>query len=428
MPRVTHRALLVVVGVLAVAAIIGIAAQWPGSRAASPVSGAPPAPLLDATLLAVERLPTGTEQLVPGAVEVLLTARLQDSGEVVVFSMQDDSGDTFRPGQAVRLETYEAEGATTGYFVNDFRRARPLLLLAVLFCVAVLAFGRLQGLRALLGLGLTALLVVGFLIPAILDGRDPVLAALAAAIAVMLVTLYLAHGASPKTTAAAVGTALALLLTAGLSAVFLRAAAITGFASEEAQMLNLQLGGVNLRGLLLAGIILGGLGVLDDVTVAQSSTVFELARADRTAGFAALLRGALVVGRDHVAATVNTLFLAYAGAALPLLILFSTGIDPVGTVVTSEVVAVEVIRTLVGSLGLIAAVPLTTALAAALAVGEPAAVNDLAGSLSLPPEREELEEPEEPWIDQLRESYGLEDRTAEGEAARRGAPPPPEGS
>jgi hypothetical protein len=144
------------------------------------------------------------------------------------------------------------------------------------------------------------------------------------------------------------------------------ATSLTGLASEDALNASFQAGGLSLRGLLLAGIILGGLGVLDDVTMSQASLVFELRRADPTAGFGRLVTGALAVGRDHIAATVNTLFLAYAGASLPLLVLFTTGGDSLGTVTTAEAVAVEIVRTLCGSIGLIAAVPLTTLLAAAL--------------------------------------------------------------
>ena len=169
-----------------------------------------------------------------------------------------------------------------------------------------------------------------------------------------------------------VGTALALGLTAALAIGFVGATSLTGLASEEAQSANFAVGGLSLRGLLLAGIIIGGLGVLDDVTMSQASLVAELHQANPTAGFAALVARALRVGRDHIAATVNTLFLAYAGAALPLLILFVTGQDSLGTVATTEIVAVEVVRALCGSVGLIAAVPLTTVLAALVATEAPA--------------------------------------------------------
>lgn len=331
--------------------------------------------LLDGTILEVVEVPIGAAEaeaglVPPGATDVELTVRLDDTGEVVQLPrVLDDTGDTFQAGQRVRVEASEVDGTVT-YSIVDFQRSGPLLWLAGLFVVAVLAFGRWQGLRALVGLALTAVVVVTFLIPSILAGENPVPVALTASLAIMILTLYLAHGASPKTTAAVVGTSLALLLTGLLAAVFVEATTITGFSSEEARLANLTAGGINLRGLLLAGILLGGLGVLDDVTVSQSSLVFELANADRSLRFAGLVRSALRVGRDHVAATVNTLFLAYAGASLPLLILFATGVDPVTTVLTREVVAIEVVRTLVGSLGLIAAVPLTTALAAALAIAE----------------------------------------------------------
>jgi hypothetical protein len=189
--------------------------------------------------------------------------------------------------------------------------------------------------------------------------------------AIMLVSLYLSHGMGRKTTAAVVGTGLALVLTGALTAGFVAATSLTGLASEDALNASFLAGGLSFRGLLLAGIILGGLGVLDDVTMSQASLVFELRRADPTATFSQLVTGALAVGRDHIAATVNTLFLAYAGAALPLLILFVTGQDSLSTVATTEVVAVEVVRALCGSVGLIAAVPLTTVLAALVATEEP---------------------------------------------------------
>jgi uncharacterized membrane protein len=180
-----------------------------------------------------------------------------------------------------------------------------------------------------------------------------------------------------------------------------------------------EVGGLSLRGLLLAGIIIGGLGVLDDVTMSQASTVFQLRRANAALGFAELVRGALTVGRDHIAATVNTLFLAYAGASLPLLILFAGSPDPFGTVLTSETVAVEIVRTLVGSVGLIAAVPITTALAAGLAVGDrgaeiPVSSSNSAGRAEpksqIMPSTENstaVSSEDEEWEQRLREAYRL---------------------
>ncbi|MPZ88103.1 MAG: hypothetical protein GEU81_08520 [Nitriliruptorales bacterium] len=373
---VTHWLLLVLVGIITLAAVATMAQLYSGG-----VSDDDPAfredalqrsSVLDAQILEVTPVPDEDPAgLPPGAVSVEVTARLDDTGEVITFPMIDDTGDTFHAGQRVTVTANETDGEDTLYVISDFQRERPLALLAGLFVVAVIAFGRFQGVRALIGLALTGLLIVLYLIPTILNGQDPVQVALSTSMVIMVITLYLSHGASRKTTAAVVGTALALLLTGALAALFVEGANLTGFTSEEARLANVEAGGLSLRGLLLAGIILGGLGVLDDVTMSQASTVFELRRANPRAGFRNLTRGALTVGRDHVAATVNTLFLAYAGAALPLLILFAVGIDPVVSVLTSEIVAVEVVRTLVGSLGLIAAVPITTALAAVLACSEP---------------------------------------------------------
>jgi uncharacterized membrane protein len=408
---IEHRSLLVVVAVVAAVAVAGMAALWPRDVGVEEEPDAiQTTALVDATLLEIVELGEDDFGLLPGAVIVEIAAEIETTGEIVVFDTTDETGDTYQPGQRVKLAVIGQEGQPPTYFISDFRRDRPLLVLALLFFGAVVAFGRWQGLRALIGLALTFVILIGFLVPAILAGRSPVAVAVFGALAIMIITLYLSHGFSAKTTAAVVGTAGALLLTGLLALVFVAAAQITGFASEEARLANLQVGGLSLRGLLLAGIIIGGLGVLDDVTMSQASTVFQLHRANPAAGFADLLRGGIAVGRDHIAATVNTLFLAYAGAALPLLILFVVGTDPVGTILTAEIVAVEIVRTLVGSIGLIAAVPLTTALAAAVVIGRvepdepPAETDAAAGADDAAPAPEAGDEE---WEERLRDAYGL---------------------
>lgn len=374
--------MLAVVGMLVLAVVVGGVALWPRGRLARAGNDqADPTRLLSATLTRVQATPCEqAEPGAPGSTCIKVAARLAD-GRQVDFETTDPTGGTFRAGQRVQLAVLEQPGQPPYYNIRDLERTRPMLLLVALFVLAVVAFGRWQGVRSLLGLGLSFLVIVGFVVPAILRGRSPVPVALVGAMAIMLVSLYLAHGPGRKTTAAVVGTALALGLTAALAAAFVGVAALTGLASEDALNASFAVGGLSLRGLLLAGIILGGLGVLDDVTVSQASLVFELRRADPAAGFGELVRGALSVGRDHVAATVNTLFLAYVGASLPLLVLFVTSGDAFGTVATAEAVAVEVVRTLCGSVGLIAAVPLTTVLAAALAPPEGPAT-DAAGRLA----------------------------------------------
>jgi uncharacterized membrane protein len=365
--------MLAVVGVIALAVLGCALVLWPRGELPKPGAGgqADSTRLVSATLIKVARVGCPeADPGVPGSVCIKVTARLA-GGRQVAFDTTDPTGGMFRAGQRVRLAVAEQPGQPPYYNIQDLERGQPLLVLAALFVGAVVAFGRWQGIRSLVGLGLSFVVIVSFVVPAILHGRSPVLVAVTGAMAIMLISLYLSHGTGPKTTAAVVGTALALGLTAALAVAFVAATSLTGLASEEALSANFAVGGLSLRGLLLAGIIIGGLGVLDDVTMSQASLVTELHQANPTAGMAALVSGALRVGRDHIAATVNTLFLAYAGAALPLLILFVTGQDSLGIVATTEIVAVEVVRALCGSVGLIAAVPLTTVLAALLVTEEP---------------------------------------------------------
>jgi uncharacterized membrane protein len=249
------------------------------------------------------------------------------------------------------------------YQFADLQRRGTLLWISLLFALVVVALGRLRGLLALAGLGASVVVLLVFILPAILDGRSPVLVAVFGAAAIAYLALYLAHGFTRMTTVALLGTLAALALTAVLSSIVVVAAEFTGLATEESGLLTL-FEGIDVRGLILAGIVLGAAGAIDDVTVTQASAVWELKTANPSYGVSQLVRSGLRIGRDHIASTVNTLLLAYAGAALPLLVLFVLSTQSLGTVANSEVVAVEIVRTMVGSIGLVAAVPLTTWLAA----------------------------------------------------------------
>lgn len=259
------------------------------------------------------------------------------------------------------------------YELVDVERGRALLVLVLvaLFAVAVIALGRWRGALALVGLGISMIVLVGWLVPALLDGRPPLLTATVGASAVMIVALLLSHGPSLRTVVAMLGTASSLLLIIGLSTVFVELASLTGLTSEEAQYVRVFFGEVDLRGLLLAGIVIGALGILDDVTVTQVSTVWELRAASPDMPGPQLFAAALRVGRDHIASTVNTLLLAYAGASLPLLVIFTTSGESLVDTLTNGVVGQEIVRTLAGSIGLVAAVPITTALAAYLCPPSP---------------------------------------------------------
>ena len=279
------------------------------------------------------------------------------------------------PGDSVRVApTNLPPDAVVGgvpadrYAFADFERRSSLLWLALIFAALVVATSRWRGLRALLGLGISLGGVVAFVVPAILDGASPPAVAAVGALAIMLITIPLTHGLGPKAVAALLGTTVALTLTVVLASMATTAAHITGFASDEAGFLS-AMGGeaLSIRGLLVAGIVIAALGVLDDLTISQASTVMALRHANPDLSARQLFRRGMSVGHDHVVAVVNTLVLAYAGASLPVLLVFSLADTSLGDALNSEVVAAEVVATLVGSIGLIAAAPITTGLAALLA-------------------------------------------------------------
>jgi uncharacterized membrane protein len=260
----------------------------------------------------------------------------------------------------------EMEGmeARTLYQVADHVRLWPLGLVAALFAVITLTIGRWRGVRAILGLVLSGLVVGGFIMPQILANRDPVLITMIGTSLLLAVTLYLIQGWNVIGHTALFSMLASLGVTAALALLATRITYLTGFGSEETLFLQALGVGVQMRGLLLAGMILGAAGVLDDVIIAQAVTVFELRAADRTMAPLALYRSGMRIGVTHLASMINTLALAYASTALPLLILFYLFPEPVHLTINRELLAEEIIRTLVGSMGLMLAVPLTTALSA----------------------------------------------------------------
>ncbi|WP_328340582.1 YibE/F family protein [Micromonospora sp. NBC_00421] len=254
--------------------------------------------------------------------------------------------------------------STSSYHIAEHQRGTPLLWLVALFAAAIVAFGRLRGLAALAGLGASFAILLTFVVPGISAGGAPLPIAITGAALIMFVVLYLTHGITAQTSVAVLGTLGSLVLTGVLGTLATAATHLTGYGSEEATTLSMYQRDVDLHGLLLAGIIIGSLGVLDDVTVTQSATVTELAHANPGLSRLQLYRAATRVGRAHIASTVNTIVLAYAGASLPLLLLLTADSRPVGQILTSEFLAQEIVRSAVATLGLVAAVPLTTGLAA----------------------------------------------------------------
>lgn len=370
-PPEVRRRLFFAIAPFVVATVAGMALLWPGGNNEELAAGGSlRAPQFKAIVTNAEvggcEPPEQEATFVCSVVSVEVEEG-PDEGLTFDFNhLTGPEGRRFAGGDKVIVaRTPNQEGAPTYYFV-DFDRKVPLLLLAGIFAVVVIGLSRLHGFLSLIGVVLSIGSLVVFVMPAILEGSNPLAVAIVGAAAIMFVTLYLAHGLNARTSAAILGTMASLALTGLLAIIFVEVGKFTGFGSEEASFLQLSADQINLQGLLLGGIIIGTLGVLDDVTITQASAVWELRLANPSYGVRDLYRSAIRIGRDHVASTVNTLVLAYAGASLPLLILFSVSERGFGDVVNSEVVAEEVVRTLVGSIGLVASVPITTLLAAAV--------------------------------------------------------------
>ncbi|WP_078856746.1 YibE/F family protein [Streptomyces sp. NBRC 109706] len=313
-----------------------------------------------------------------------------DAGRTFTEVVPPDATKRFHEGQGVVVAYAPEAPEELQYSVVDVDRKVPMLLLAALFALVVVAVGRMRGLLALVGLVASFLVLTLFILPAVLHGSNPLLVAVIGGSVIMLVTLYLCHGINARTSVAVLGTLVSLLLIGVLGSLFIGWAHLTGNTDDQTGLVHNLYPGIEIKGLLLASILIGSLGVLDDVTVTQTSAVWELKLASPTAGWRQLYGAAMRIGRDHIASVVNTLVLAYAGAALPLLLLFSIARSGVETVAFSELVAEEIVRTLVGSIGLVASVPVTTLLAALVVSAdrggaEPAASGQPPGRGTPPP-------------------------------------------
>jgi len=269
-----------------------------------------------------------------------------------------------KPGDKIIVTISKTpDNIVNAYFV-DYVRTTPILWLTLAFAAAIVLISQWKGIRALLSMAFSLYVIVGYIIPHILAGDDPLAVSVAGSIILLAVTLYLTYGWRLKTHAAVISMVLVLLITGGLAAIFTTFAKLNGSGDENVMFLmQLSETPINLRGLFLGGLIIGALGVLDDLVTTQASAVFELHHANPSLGFRGLYAAAMRIGQDHVAATVNTLVLAYAGASLPTLLMFSLARGDYGYIVNFSFIAEEIARTLVGSLGLIAAVPITTAIA-----------------------------------------------------------------
>ena len=317
-------------------------------------------------------LTTAPQPGTPGSGRCVQTLVAIDSGpnagaDTLLEASPGPGQPKFAAGDRIRLVRQVNDQGATSYAFYDFERGWALVGLAIAFAVVVVAVARWRGLLALVGIVVAFLVLVVFLLPALRDGAPAIPVALVAAAAILYAVIYLAHGVNLRTSAALLGTLSSLLLAAGLSWAAIQLAQLTGLSDEQNATVSAYLGNVSISGLLLAGFIIGSLGVLNDVTVTQASTVFELAQLGGNSSRRAIFGGAIRVGRDHIASTVYTLVLAYAGSSLPLLLLFSVANRALTDVLTGESVAVEIARSAVGGIALALSVPLTTAIAAVLA-------------------------------------------------------------
>jgi uncharacterized membrane protein len=363
---------------LGVATLVGLGVLWPSSEQSAAEQAAesflPPGTTYpQATIASLETSECSAATAAAPAqicgTAVMVIADGEDAGD---FIQVDLPPEVIAEGVQVgdELVLNRDPGGDTGepvYGFQDFPRGTPIVVLALCFTLVVGAVARLRGLLALVGLGFAFAVLFVFMLPALLDGSSPVWVSLVGSSAIMFVVLYLAHGFSARTTTALLGTLFGLGLSAVLGAVAVAAARLTGFSSENTIQLLQFDPTLDFSGLVLAATVVAGLGILNDVTITQASAVWQLKEAAPQAGWPELFRRGMTIGRDHIASTVYTIVFAYAGAALPLLLLFDLYDRPLWVVLTGSEIGEEVIRTLVGGIALVLAVPVTTLIGALVA-------------------------------------------------------------
>ena len=280
-------------------------------------------------------------------------------------SFNSPNAPAFKTGDKVKVSLYKNPDGTEQIFITDYIRTSPLFLLFIIFIVLVLVVGKKQGVGAIAGMAVSFAILFLFIVPQITNGTNPVWVTLIGVLFILPVTFYLSHGANRKTTIALVATFLSVCFTSLLALLFINSAKISGYANEQAGFIQFSRGGTfDIQGLLFAGIVISVLGILDDVTVSQASIVNELRKDSPNSKVWDIYKKAMNVGRDHISSVVNTLILVYTGASLPLLVLFTDNSIGFSEAINNEIVAEEVVKTLVASIGLIISIPLTTLLAA----------------------------------------------------------------
>lgn len=271
----------------------------------------------------------------------------------------------YQVGDNVRIIKTQLADDQVNYSIDGKVKRTGLVVLLILFILVVLAVGKVWGLLSIFGLLVSFGVIFQMVIPMIINGTNPILSAVIGSIIIIPTTFYISHGFNKKTHVGVIATFIGLIITGLLAVYFVDATHLTGFASEEAGFLQVERrGSIDIRGLLLAGIIIGTLGILDDVTIGQASTVQQLRRANKDMTVRELYQTGMNVGQDHISSMVNTLVLVYSGSALPLLLLFFGSDKGFTQIIEFELIAEEIVRMLVGSIGLVLSAPLATILAA----------------------------------------------------------------
>lgn len=385
-PLVTRVVVVALVLLTAAATAYGLVALWPrGELPTNPqldyaVQGAtfPQGSVVSLTAPCPAVAPDSTDDVPTGDPDCgQLTVRLDDGSEQTVRIQPEVSRSGLRAGDTVTLlrlpdaalDSAAEQGAIldSAYSYAGVERQPPLLVLAAVFVLLVLLVARWRGLAALVSLGVGGAILLFFVAPALLDGANPVAVGLTASGATMLVVLYLTHGLSLRTSTALLGTVLGLGLTAVAGVLGSDAARLTGVGDENSGLLQALATDVRLHDLVACGVLIAAFGVLNDVTISQTSAVWELRAADPRRSRRELFASAMRIGRDHLASTVYTIVFAYAGAALPILLLIALSGQGADKLFLSEDITAEVVRTLASAVGLVLAIPATTAVAVVVA-------------------------------------------------------------
>lgn len=378
--------LVTAIGTALVAMLIGLVLLWPSSATSEHTSEefestyALNHPQVEGTVEKTDHSACQSEQtglafdtppLIPEKEEVDCDRALvkitsgEDEGKMTQLVTYGNAGDPeLQPGDNIVLSKATDPTGSVSYAFADYQRSNSLLLWGVVIAIVIIAFAAWHGVRAIIGLGLSLGIVFSFLIPALIAGTNPLWVALAACTAIILLAVPLVHGVNWKSASAVGGSLTALAIAAFLAWAAIDSSQLQGYSSEDNLKLLLYMPNVSILGVLLCGFVVGALGSLADVAIAQASTITELHESDPAASPLELFLSAMRVGRDHIASMVYTLILTYTGAALPLLLLITAAERPAGQILSSDLVATELLRSGVGAMALTLAVPITTLIAA----------------------------------------------------------------